>query len=420
LTRHHLFFKIIYPVGIQILALAIRITSLFNPKAALWLKGRENWQKNLSDQMKSIDPSKFRLWIHCASLGEFEMALPVLEKLKAEKDQQISIIVTFFSPSGFEMKKSHPLPDLISYLPLDTTSNVQKFLEILQPNMCILVKYEFWLGFINALLIKRIPIYALGVRMTRAQKYLTTWKDLYLPFFRQFSGWFVQDEESSKLLKANGISRVFAFGDTRVDRALQIAGQRQDFPLVEEFLNNQTCLVLGSTWPSDDRILFKNSDWIVPLKILIAPHEIHKNRINQLKELFKEDCLIYSELNNELDLHRKKILIIDHIGSLAHIYKYATLAYIGGGFGSGLHNILEPLAHGIPVIFGPRIQKFPEAQAVVSAGIGKVIHSNSEWQEAVIDLSTKNLNIEIQSFLGISHNASEKISEVITQAIHSR
>lgn len=365
----------IYKLAVRFYLFSIRIASLFKPKAKHWIEGRKNWVKNLKS---IINRSDRYIWVHCASLGEFEQGRPVIEKLKSEYPNR-KILLSFFSPSGYEIRKNYEHADTVVYLPLDTNRNAKKFLEILNPEFAIFVKYEFWFNYIAELERRNIPVFVVSAIFREKQHFFRSWGKWFRKQLHKINWIFVQNEDSLKLLKDVGISHCSISGDTRFDRVAQIAEASKTFPEVENFIGSHKVLLAGSTWTPGEKLIRdflhdKNSD----LKVIIAPHEVHQDRISGIEKSFPGQCIRYSEIHNSTG--KENILIIDSIGKLSHLYQYASLAYIGGGFGAGIHNILEAATFGKPVIFGPNHQKFKEARELISLGGAFSVSNAAEFK----------------------------------------
>lgn len=349
--------NLLYQIGLQKFRLLLIILSPFNKKAKLWLKGR----RKLFEQIKSqLQPNEKRVWIHAASLGEFEQGRPIIEALNNKEPSQ-KIVLTFFSPSGYEIQKNYEYADYIFYLPLDTTKNAKKFVQLIDPEYVIFIKYEFWRNFLNVLKKRNIPTYLASAIFRKNQIFFKWYGQWYRNMLHSFYHFFVQNEESKKLLSKLGFENATVSGDTRFDRVAAIASKAKSFPLIEQFCDNKTTLIVGSSWKADEEILFEfMNDQANDFQIIIAPHEIHQSNIERIVSRLKKNTLRYSKANEE-NVKKSVILIIDNIGMLSSIYKYGHIAYIGGGFGSGIHNILEAATFGLPVLFGPNYHKFKEA-----------------------------------------------------------
>ncbi len=371
----------LYNIGIRTYTLAIRLASPFNEKAALWIKGRKNIQKKIS----TVNKGSHRLvWFHAASLGEFEQGRPVMEALKKEQPDT-RILLTFFSPSGYEIRKNYAGADYIYYLPADTPRNARHFIESVQPDAAVFVKYEYWYNYLNQLNKRHIPTYLISAIFRKEQPFFKTWGGLHRKMLHFFTRMFIQDEESARLLSSIGIQAFEQTGDTRFDRVKQIADTAQDIDKVAHFLNGAPAVVCGSTWPPDEELLLDyinrdNTDF----KWIIAPHEIGENHIRTILGKCQKKVIRYTQ--DEAGETDAKVLIIDCIGLLSSIYRYGKIAYIGGGFGVGIHNTLEAAVYGIPVIFGPRYQKFNEAVRLIQQGGAFSIHNKTELDELLDSL----------------------------------
>lgn len=354
--------RLLYTCAVYLYLFAIYLASLFNKKAKLWIDGRKNIFKELETKCSGVQDL---VWFHCASLGEFEQGKPFIEKVKKEHPQA-KIVVTFFSPSGYTIRKNDPIADFVFYLPIDTISNAKRFIKIVNPKFAVFVKYEYWYNYIQQLNKQNIPFFYISA-IFRKEQYLFKWYGSW--FVRQLkkcTRFFVQDDQSILLMNQLNIEKVTKTGDTRFDRVYQIASQPYELSFISQFKNRSKLLVAGSTWEPDDKILKNFLDQNQgTFKLIIAPHEIHPSRIQFLKDLFIDYNLIcYSEMEDE-NLADYQVFIIDTIGILSKIYKYSDYSYIGGAFGAGLHNILEAAVFGVPLFFGPKYQKFKEARDLV-------------------------------------------------------
>lgn len=362
----------IYNIGITMYGLLLRFASLFNAKAKLFVEGRHHIFENIAQKVDADDEP---IWFHFASLGEFEQGRPVLEELKSIHPQQ-KIIVTFFSPSGYEVRKNYAMADVF-YLPLDTAANAKKFINIVNPKLAIFTKYEFWFHYFKELNSRKIPLYLISGNFRPDQTFFKSYGGFYRGILKFVTHFFVQNEESVSLLKSIGIEQVSLSGDTRFDRVYENAQHPKKLNDVEAFCGTKPVFIAGSTWPEDEKLLIdlaeKNPNW----KFIIAPHEIGANHIAAIESLFP-NSIKYSVLKSQISNLERQILIIDNIGMLSSLYQYAKVAYIGGGFGAGIHNTLEAAAFGLPVIFGPKYDKFQEAKDLIEIGAAKSIHTSAE------------------------------------------
>ncbi len=349
---------VVYNLLILVYGLIIRIFSLFNHKAALFVNGRKNWHEKLKDK---ITPESRYIWFHCASLGEFEQGRPVMEEIKL-RFPEYKILLTFFSPSGYEIRKNYPGAETICYLPMDTPANARKFLNIIRPEKAFFVKYEFWYNFLHELNKRKIPVFVFSANFRQNQHFFSSWP--WSKWFRKmlngFDRIFVQSSASADLLKSFGINRVTVSGDTRFDRVAKIAESAKEMKVVEKFKDNHRIIVAGSTWKPDEELIIRFINQSEGIKYIIAPHEVSETNINRIVQLLKKPSIRFSRMNNENALAHD-VLVIDSVGLLSSLYKYGEIAYIGGGFGVGIHNILEAATFGLPVVFGPNHEKFREA-----------------------------------------------------------
>jgi len=341
----------------------ICLASRFNRKASFWVQGRKNIIQRIE---KAVAGHKKIVWIHAASLGEFEQGRPLLEKIKSEHPDH-KVLLTFFSPSGFEARRNYAQADFIFYLPIDLPQNAREFVRIVQPVAAIFVKYEYWMNFLTELKRNKIPTYIISAIFRPKQIFFQWYGIPYRKVLGCFNEIFVQHENSKQLLANIGIHHVSVANDTRFDRVISIAKQSNDIEIVKEFAENQFCIVAGSTWFPDEQILCKYINKNKNVKLIIAPHEISENHIQKAIKLLKTKWIRYTKIvaSREIDLSEFQVLIIDNIGMLSSIYRYGKVAYIGGGFGAGIHNILEAAIYGVPVVFGIRYQKFNEALELI-------------------------------------------------------
>jgi len=358
----------------------LKIVAVFNPKIKLFVDGRKSVFAILSEKIK---PSDKTIWFHAASLGEYEQGLPVIEKLK-EKCPNHKIVVTFFSPSGFEVRKNNKIADVTVYLPLDTKNNAKAFLKLVHPTMAFFIKYEYWPNYLNELQKLEIPTYLISGIFREDQLFFKRYGGFYKNALKTFDYFFVQNESSKKLLQSIGFQNVKFSGDTRFDRVSKILSQDNAIDIIEQFKNNTLTIVVGSSWPKDENNLmdFINTN-PYNVKFIIAPHNIKEEQITNLKNQISKKIILHSEVNStNLHLNEFDVMIVNSIGFLTKIYSYADIAYVGGGFGTaGLHNILEPATFGIPVLIGPNFEKFSEAVALVHLGGCISVKSKKELEE---------------------------------------
>jgi 3-deoxy-D-manno-octulosonic-acid transferase len=352
--------KFLYNLAIYLLNALARILALFNSKARLWVEGTSDWESKITGKIK---PGDRNVWIHCASLGEFEQGRPVIEAIKKEHPG-IKIVLTFFSPSGYEIRKNYDKADCIIYLPADTPFNAERFISIVSPVFAIFVKYEFWNNYISELYRRKIPVYLVSGIFRRGQHFFSWYGSFFRSMLRKFGMIFVQDEASHRLLSGIGISNVLVTGDTRFDRVVQIAASARDISQLEQFRGDEKLFLAGSSWKQDEEIIARYiNNNPAAMKWVFAPHEIHRDNIERLEKLFTVKTIRFSEFAGADPDTR--VMIIDNMGMLSSAYRYAYIAAIGGGFGKGIHNILEAACWGVPVMFGPHHEKFIEAVELI-------------------------------------------------------
>jgi 3-deoxy-D-manno-octulosonic-acid transferase len=367
------------------------LISPLNSKARLWINGQKNCIKLLDQK---INHNERYIWVHCASLGEFEQGRPVIEAIKKEKPWY-KIVLTFFSPSGYEIRKNWPLADIICYLPADTPYNARKFIGILNPEKVIFVKYEFWNNYISELSRKKIPLFLISGIFRKDQHFFKWHGGFFRAMLKKFTRIYVQDQLSQDLLKSIGLENFAASGDTRFDRVMQIAAEAKSIPQLEQFSGGEKLFLAGSSWKPDEEIIAryieKNPG---KMKWVFAPHEVDEVNIGRLERLFTIKCVRFSEfISGNTDA---RVMIIDNIGMLSSAYRYAYIAEVGGGFGKGIHNVLEPSCWGIPVLFGPEHKRFREALELIENG-GAANFNNFNEFEAIMDRWMTNENLYRQA-----------------------
>lgn len=357
--------QILYTIGVLFYALGVRVAALFgNAKAKQWVKGRSFRQAQRPETPEPVEgaegPTEQWIWFHAASLGEFEQGRPVIEALKKEFPQ-FKILLSFFSPSGYEIRKNYPLADEVVYLPTDTPGHAAQWVQSRRFVAAFFIKYEFWFNYMRALKKAGIPLFYISLILKPDSYFFRWYGGWFRKQLRNVSYFFVQDETTYKLLKNNGMNNVTVCGDTRFDRVAAIAQQAKPFPDIERFINGRQCIIAGSTWQPDEKLL---AYFQLPEEycLIIAPHDIVEAHVAQIKAMFPD-----SQCYTELDLEKpSKILIVNTIGILSQLYQYARFVYIGGGFGVNIHNIQEPVTFGCPVVFGPKYKSFKEAVDLVA------------------------------------------------------
>lgn len=373
----------------------VRIASLWNEKAKKLVRGNKTALKLLAER---VTDGRW-VWFHAASVGEFEQGRPIIEKLKSEHPE-LCILLTFFSPSGYEMHKNYSGADIVSYLPFATIRNAKRFLDIVKPEKAFFIKYEFWPAYLKQLRKRRIPAYSVASVFRKEQAFFRPLiGNVYRSLLRCFTLLFVQDENSKLLLENHGITNVSVTGDPRFNRVMQIASNAMEMPLAEHFTEgmaeNRTgglhkkdkILVAGSTWPADEELLAQYIETHHDVRLILVPHEIDANHLKTIFRIFEGRYIRYSEATlKNIDLER--ILVVDRLGMLSSLYRYADVAYIGGGFGVGIHNTLEAAVYGVPVVWGKNYHRFREAQGLIAAGAGIAV-DNYQTLETALDTAFK-------------------------------
>ena len=366
--------KTLYNIAMGCYRLGVALAAPWNTKAKLWRDGR----KSLFDRMReSIDPSAPTIWVHVASLGEFEQGRPIIEKIKAERPEY-KILLTFFSPSGYEIRKNYPGADYIFYLPLDTPSNAREFLDIVKPQMAVFVKYEYWINLLAELKNRDIPTYIVSAIFRRDSIFFRSTGAMWREALKSFELLFVQDDNSKSLLAELGHENVVVAGDTRFDRVAQIAAAAKKIDLIEQFKGDSRLFVAGSSWGPDEELIVRLANENPTIKFIVAPHEMEQARMAKIEQSAVGCAVRYTYIDG--DISDKQILILDTMGMLSSVYGYADFSYIGGGFGVGIHNTLEAATFGLPIAFGPNYQKFKEARDMIALG-GATSVSNYEELE---------------------------------------
>lgn len=374
--------RILYSTGVRLYPILAQIVALFNTKAAKWVKG----QKAARKQIAQWKPTKAKtLWVHAASLGEFEMGKPIFESIiERLGSENIHLVITFFSPSGYEIAiKKYKKADLICYLPMDSTSHANHFLDSIQPDAAIFVKYEFWHHYLSGLKKRNIPVFSVGTRFHQEQVFFKWYGKWFVKVIEDFSKVFVQRKDDYQLAQQLGLEKIGIGGDPRYAKVIENAENKQEFFLVEKLIANKPVIVIGSCWEPEEKIVVEFiKKHLTDYAYIIAPHEFKEARLRQFEAIDGIKAIRYSELN-ENSVNGKDLLLVDKVGDLAQLYQFGDFAFVGGGFGEGLHNILEPLAFGIPTVFGPDDKGFREAQEVVDLGVAKKIKDVEEFEAAV-------------------------------------
>jgi len=383
----------LYNLVILFASQVVKVLSFFSPKMKLFVNGRKEVFPVLQNRISATDKI---IWFHAASLGEYEQGLPVIEKIKVQYPQH-KIVVTFFSPSGYEIRKNNAVADVTVYLPLDTKANAKRFIQAIHPEMVFFIKYEYWPNYLKELKTQNIKTYLISGIFREGQAFFKWYGGFYRKALECFDYFFVQNGSSKQLIQSIGFNNVKVSGDTRFDRVVSILELDNSLDFIEQFKNQQTTIVIGSSWPKDENLLINYiNDSSEDVKFIIAPHNIKSDQITNLKSQITKSTVLFSEKNN-IDLSSFNIFIIDTIGILTKIYSYADIAYVGGGFGNpGVHNILEPATFGLPIVIGPNYSHFAEATALVNL-------------DGCISISTQNeLNDAFNSLINNKDERSEK------------
>ncbi len=408
----------IYTIGITVFNVITRLASFFNQKAKLFTEGRKAIFNEIAEKINPLDRP---IWFHFASLGEFEQGRPVLEKIKSIYPN-VKVVITFFSPSGYEIRKNYTGADGVFYLPLDTASNAKKFIALVNPRIAIFTKYEFWFYYFRELNRHSIPLYLISGIFRPSQAFFKWYGSFNRRMLNYITHFFVQNEESARLLSHIGISEVSISGDTRFDRVYENAQQPKKLDLVEKFCGDANVFIAGSTWLPDEKLLVSFAEKYPKWKLIIAPHEVSEGHIEEIEKLFR-NAVRFSVLNSQFAQHqtpnaKHQTLIIDNIGMLSSLYQYAKVAFIGGGFGAGIHNTLEAAAFGLPVVFGPKYTKFQEAKDLISIGAAKSIANEAEFFSAFEHFkANEKASVDIKKYVENKKGATEMIVNTIQPSL---
>ena len=366
----------IYNLAMYILELGVKLAALFSDKPAKMVKG---YREVFDLLQRKIDRNAQYIWFHAASLGEFEQGRPLIERIRKEYPQY-KILQTFFSPSGYEVRKNYDGADIVCYLPIDTPSNVKKFVDLVNPCMVFFVKYEFWQNYLNTLNKKGVPVYSVSSIFRPNQIFFRWYGKGYQQVLKTFAHLFVQNEESKQLLAGIGVNNTTVVGDTRFDRVLDICAAAKQLPLVQKFKGDTLTFVAGSSWGPDEDIFIKYFNAHPEMKLIIAPHVVNDGHLKEIESKLQRSSIRYTKATEE-NVQQADCLIIDCYGLLSSIYRYGEISYIGGGFGVGIHNVLEAAVYGIPVIFGPNNKKFREAQHLLANKGGFEINGYEDFEQ---------------------------------------
>ena len=398
---------LLYNISIQLYGSILKIASVFNPKAKFWIEGRKDFFLKLP-----IITSQNVYWFHCASLGEFDQALPVMNLLK-EEDSTIFILITFFSPSGYlHYQKREHKADYVCYLPLDTPSNSKRFIAHFQPKKAFFVKYEFWANYIFEAKNNNCKLYSISSIFRKDHRFFNKNGSFFRSLLFQFDHLFIQNEESGILLESIGITNYTITGDTRFDRVIENKKNVKPNAVIANFLKEKKAFIIGSSWPKDEEIILPIiNDSFHDYKFIIAPHSIDQNHLDQIIKQITIPYVLYSELENGKKYNEEIVLILNTIGNLANAYSYGDFAYVGGGFSGSLHNILEPAVFGLPVIFGPKHSRFPEGEMFIKNGIGFSVKDEIELRSSISKINSQKelLKEKTIAFVESQKGASNKI-----------
>ncbi len=406
----------IYNTVVRLYGLIIKVASLKKEKAKQWVDGRKNWEKELENKTKNL-LLKNCIWIHCASYGEFEQGKPLIEAL-SDKFKDLKIVVTFFSPSGYEAFKNWNGANAVFYLPLDTKRNARKFLEILQPKLCVFVKYEFWLNFLFEIKKQNIPNYLVSAVFKPHHPFFKWYGKQFVKSLHSFNKLFIQDEQSGKLLQGVNVTHFEITGDTRFDRVIELKNTAYSLDFIEAFKQSNLLLIAGSTWPKDEALLI---DWFKQTnqkKLIIAPHQLEEDKLIGLESLLTSNKITYSRFtkNNNVDAD---VLIFDTMGDLSKLYRYADVTYVGGGFNEGLHNTLEPAVYKKAVLFyseNHNHKKYNEVVELENLNCAFLITSSQAIESKILDCIDKKLEIEkkLEKYFQSKSGSTDKIVNAIS------
>ena len=388
----------LYNTGIRLYRLGVKAAAMRSEKPRLMLEGHRKVENQIKEFRNRIGNRKL-VWVHAASLGEFEQGRPMIDRLK-KVDPKIAILLTFFSPSGYEVRKNYIGADCVCYLPFDTPENVTAFLDTVKPDMAVFVKYEFWGNFLNELKKRKVPTFLISAIFRKNQPFFKFWGSMFRQILKCYTHIYVQDENSRKLLESIGIDNVTVAGDTRFDRVTDVLKNASPIDTIERWKESNKemkCLIAGSSWPEDEDVYIPWIESRDDIITIIAPHEFDKERLIKLKERIGSDhTALYSEVHApgaKID-PSIKVIIIDCFGLLSSLYRYAELAYVGGGFGAGIHNVAEAAVYGVPVLFGPNHEKFREAKDLKECGGGFAVDSPESFKETAEQLIDNPIPLE--------------------------
>lgn len=370
--------SVFYTLGIRVFGLLVWLAAPFRRSARLWVEGRKGWHRRLREDIRE---SGSLVWFHAASLGEFEQGRPIIERVR-EAYGDHRVLLTFFSPSGFEVRKDYEKADFVHYLPLDTPGNAKRFLDAVRPRLAVFIRYEYWYNFLWAMFRRGIPVVMVSSVFRKDQIFFKPYGAWTRNALRRISHFFVQNEESLALLGSIGVENKSLSGDTRFDRVWAASREKREFPLVERFLGGRKCLMAGSTWPFDDRLLKNILPAFPDLKFVVVPHHVDEANIGRIVDLFEHRATLYTR-GEDQDLESVQVLVVDTIGMLTYLYRLADITYVGDGFGAGIHSVLEPAAFGMPIFFGPNYRDFQEAVDLVERGGAFAVRDQEELVQGI-------------------------------------
>lgn len=376
--------NLLYNIGIQIFVLLVRIASLRNQKAKKWLRGRKGLLKKIQ---KEVEGSENLVWVHCASLGEFEQGRPLIEEIKLKYPEK-KVLLTFYSPSGYEVQHAYNKADFVYYMPNDSRRNAKRFIKYIKPTVVFFVKYEYWYNYLTQLQKNEIPVYFVSAIFRPQQRFFKR-DGWYRKMLSKPTHFFVQNQVSADLLESVNIKNYTITGDTRFDRVAHILENVKPMPLVETFINNKDVIVAGSTWKAEEAILNQYLRTRPMLKVILVPHEVDEATIQRILTLFGSKAICYSKATQR-NVTDKQVLVVDSYGLLTSLYQYGKIAFIGGGFGVGIHNVLEPATFGMPILFGTNYEKFKEATDLVEQNCAFPVANIEEFNTVVNHLLGNN------------------------------
>ncbi len=402
-----------YNIIIYLYLAGVAVYSLFNDKVRRMWRGERDAFRVLREK---VDPSAKYVWFHAASLGEFEQGRPLMEELR-RLHPEYKILLTFFSPSGYEVRKDYKGADIICYLPLDTVLNARRFLRTIRPVMAFFIKYEFWYNYLHILHHRQVPVYSVSSIFREGQVFFRWYGRQYAHVLKCFSHFFVQNEESRRLLSGIGLDNTTVVGDTRFDRVLQIKEAARQLPVIDSFKDGHQVFVAGSSWPPDEEIFIKYFNEHPEWRLIIAPHVIGDEHLSQIMSRLKRKTVLYTKSTPET-ARDAECVIIDCFGLLSSIYRYGEVAYVGGGFGVGIHNVLEAAVWGMPVIFGPNNRRFQEAQGLLSAKGGFEIQGEDDFRRLMDTLRTdgtflRESGMRAGAYVGDKAGATQKVLKMV-------